>query len=144
MDLQVTADVDAAVTLMAGLGSAAEDLQPAFVEIGAVLEASATVRFNRDGDGDWPPLTAATLARRRRAGIMSTEALEVHGRLRASLTTGLHPDGIREVRGDRLIWGSSLDYAVYVANRRQPLPDVDGQLAHEMADTLLAHMTGGR
>lgn len=140
MQLHVSADVDAAVTLMAGLGSAAEDLEPVFADIGDMLEEATTGRFNADGQGDWPPLTEATLARRRREGIMSMEALEAHGRLRASLTTGLHPDGIREIRDDRLVWGTSVPYAVHVAKRRDPLPEIDRQLADRMADTLLAHL----
>jgi phage gpG-like protein len=118
----------------------ARDLTPALRGAAAALELQAARHF--DSAGDWPPLNPETLARRRRAGITSTDVLEATGRLRRSLT-GRSAEAVRDVRGNELVFGTTVPYAPYVAGRRDPLPDVDRGVEGRIADLIADHVFEG-
>lgn len=140
MHPELHADAAAAREQLQGIMRRAEDLRPAWRDVVDVLEDAAERRFARQGEGDWPPLDPETLARR--SGL-STRMLVETGRLRRSLTATGARDAIRSLRPGELVWGTRTPYAVHVARRRDPMPELDGDLVEEIGEVLAAYLMTG-
>lgn len=118
------------------------NLRPALERAAEDLQDRTGQHFDRSGSGRWPELHPATLTRRARAGQNSNRILEVSGRLRRSLTSANARDAVRQIRGDELVFGSTVPYAPYVARRRPPIPEITRDLAQRMSGHVADHIFG--
>lgn len=139
MRLHVDADVTPVAELLHRMAGRAADMRPAMREVIELLEEETARRFARQGEGDWPRLSMATIERRLRAGVSSRRMLVQTGALRRSLTANTRGTE-RDVDRGSLRFATTIPYARHVARRRNPLPEVDRQLQRRMSDLIGRHV----
>lgn len=139
--LRVSLDRQRLVDRIRSLQQRLADLRPAYDTAAEVLADATDDRFARQGDGDWPPLAAATLRRRRRDG-QGSRLLDRTGRLRRSLTNPDGPDAQVRIDRDGLRLSTRVPYARHVAARRDPLPPIDRRLRQRLAAGVEQHLLG--
>ena len=94
--------------------------------------------LERDPDlSSWPPLAAATIARKK-----SDKILVETGRLKASLTTAGHADHVGEIFDRGLTFGTSVPYSIFHQQGTRTIPQrAHVGLAAERVDELAKTLT---
>lgn len=128
--------------LAATLGGMADRIErPAGVDrtVTGIMRARLAQRFAREGEGDWAPLAASTLAAKRRRGEDS-RILRATGRMLRELLAG---DAVATAGEIKFTPSTTGGYAPVVTATRQLLSGNEQTLAGRIADVLGAHVMGG-
>lgn len=141
----------AGITPMQGvleqLESLAKDMSIRWADIGAVWAERQQQIFDTDSLGRWAPLSAETILRKRRAGIVMDTMVET-GTLRRSLT-----NAVPRAQGPHFAVfgppvGAPIDYAKFHARgngvpQRNPVPRLSPAERKRMVDLLRLHRAIG-
>lgn len=126
---------------LVGIAARAVESRPLLEAFAGTLREREARRFDTEGEGEWPPLAASTLERKRGPRI-----LEESGLLRGSLTGGA--EHVETIIGSELLFGTSVDYAVYHRTgtsrmpKRDPLVQPDEALLVEFTRDAQAWIMG--
>lgn len=114
--------IDEAADKLEGMGERATELRVIFDDLIRVLIEGEKVLWSRDGGGGrnkWQPNTKSTIASKIAKGL-DTRPMRATGALEKSLTTFGAPGQIRRGGGKTLEFGTSIWYAHFSQNPKNP------------------------
>jgi phage gpG-like protein len=144
--IKTTGDRKAAQALES-IGGRGADARPAWPMVTALMRADTSERFDKQGEGAWPPLAASTVEKKKRLG-QNPKIMRVTDALYRSLTVKRGRGALRRGTKTQMRYGTTVYYSRFHQEGqggvpKRPLVMVDADLEKRIVRALEQYVAKG-